>query len=228
MLSYGPTHRYLARNAATSGGNVTNVPNSVGAGQMDVSLGTLAAPTSEKLVFTNTQQLKSNLAKSVFRFLTDGTGYTSLDVFRITTLQTMIQWTTRDGSGSGPDTGTQVYSDGANWSLASTVQGSIVYLQPVGAAANTLLVWRITSIATGSSPQVLNYKGTTALNSGAVAQAPDTTGPLSTFCIGSDAASFSRMEWYETVLFPSRLPAGGITALNNYAASYYAPYGITA
>lgn len=79
-----PRHRYRASQAATSGGNVVNLPNEgTAGGTLDVVTGTLAAPTADpafanalSVAFTGSQEMRGSFAPSGYKFLNDGSPFT--------------------------------------------------------------------------------------------------------------------------------------------------------
>jgi hypothetical protein len=82
-----PLHRYRVSQAATSGGNVTNVPNEGSAGgQLNMAAGTLtptavtALKSQPGVVFSGTQELQSSLAAAAWTFMSNGSDFTAYSV----------------------------------------------------------------------------------------------------------------------------------------------------
>jgi hypothetical protein len=101
IASLLPLVRYRASQAATSGGNVVNIPNEgTAGGTLDVFAGTLAAPTADAALlsapsvsFTGAQDLRASLGASSFTFLHDGTPCTAYLIGVATLAQALVATT---------------------------------------------------------------------------------------------------------------------------------------
>lgn len=213
VLSLAPRYQFRASDAATSGGNVTSIPNALGTDSLAVAAGTLAAPAADPLFanasslnFTGTQWLDSSLGAASWKFLHDGTGCEVFTVFTPTSLGVLFAvWASLPGVGTTEGSQNYVNTSGSWTGQTNNASSAIISASTatglLTANAATYLDW-----AWGDNLPIeyqLFTRGSQSYNFN-VATAPSVANGQ-VFRLGAqpvNAGFPANMKWCETLIFP--------------------------